>query len=852
MKKRMLAALTAVIMILTLIMPSALAESEDKKEMVYVLADAYGESTEIVVSERLYNHDGVDELEDVSTLSNIESIGGDQTYTADGDSLVWDANGSDIRYEGTSDKDLPVGVKLTYKLDGNEIAAEDLAGKSGHLEIAIEYQANELREVTVNGETEKMPVPFLMATVMLCKDGVFDNIEITNGKVIDIGDRKLILCAGLPGVSDALKLDTYEDLDVDIPTTATISADVTDFAIDGTYTVATNSIFEDIDIDDYTLDIDYDDIKRQFEDARDELLDGVQQLADGAGELYDGLTEIDENSETLVDAARQVLETVIETANDQLSESQDDFDKLGITLNELTVDNYDTEITRLQTELLDKVEDYVLEQADKTLESKVNSAVDEEVKKQVKEAAEKKVEAAVKEAVEPQVRTQVEAAARQKVEAAVRNPDEDTLKAEIENQMKTDAVKSEIESNVKQQLESDTVKAAIKQQLESTVRAKVEAAYKQNIRAQIESGYADSIREQVTAAYREQIRQQIIAAVTPTAAPTEANDDSVSESASSDGVDIDALVEEKLNSAEIQSAINSAVSDKIDALTEEKLASDDIKAAIDAEITKQMSDPDVQAQAKAQAEATVREKVEEAAREKIRATILSMSDEQVSAIVEQKMASDEVKAQIDTETAKQMKSDSVKAIIAQNVEKQMATDSVKQQIEDNIKEQLASKKVKKIISQKIAENRQSKEYMDSVSEALEENGENGAAYQALVKLHDTLDDMCDFYEGIVDYTDAVGKCKDGAQELSDGVDTLNTTVTNLLNGDFDELDGDITISDDMKDDIEKLLDYLDGGITEIKDRVDALLDITRDYNSYAGIAEGKTGTVQFLIRTAAI
>ena len=247
MKRRIMAVLVAAIMIMTTLVPCALAEGEDKKEMVYVLADASGAANDIVVSERLYNRDGEKKLSDVSTLTGIENLGGDESFSVDGDNIVWDADGADIRYEGKSDKPLPVGVKMTYTLDGKEIAPADLAGKSGHLEITIEYQANEKREVTVGEGTEEMPIPFLMATVMLCKNGVFENVEVTNGRLVDVGDRQLILCVGLPGLGDALKLDTYEDVDIEIPTTATISADVTDFASDGTYTIATNSIFGDMD-----------------------------------------------------------------------------------------------------------------------------------------------------------------------------------------------------------------------------------------------------------------------------------------------------------------------------------------------------------------------------------------------------------------------------------------------------------------------------------------------------------------------------------------------------------------------------------------------------------------------------
>ncbi|MFR2458894.1 MAG: hypothetical protein ACLTAO_06995, partial [Christensenellales bacterium] len=74
MKRRIMAVLVAVIMIMTTLVPCALAEGEDKKEMVYVLADASGVANDIVVSERLYNRDGEKKLSDVSTLTGIENL----------------------------------------------------------------------------------------------------------------------------------------------------------------------------------------------------------------------------------------------------------------------------------------------------------------------------------------------------------------------------------------------------------------------------------------------------------------------------------------------------------------------------------------------------------------------------------------------------------------------------------------------------------------------------------------------------------------------------------------------------------------------------------------------------------
>lgn len=253
--KRLLSMMTAIALILTVCVPCAFA-AEDKKEMVYVLADGNGIPYSITVSEHLYNRNDADTLNDYSRLQNIENMGGDESFENKDGVLAWKADGDDIRYEGTGTEPLPVGVSVRYTLDGQEMTLDELAGQSGHLVIDIEYSACYEKTHTVNGKETAIPLPFLMATVMLADDDTFSALEVTNGRVVNIGSRTLAVCFGLPGLKEALNLDEYKDkldgdadelddtlninIDVsaDIPTSATISADVTAFSFDGTYTLA--------------------------------------------------------------------------------------------------------------------------------------------------------------------------------------------------------------------------------------------------------------------------------------------------------------------------------------------------------------------------------------------------------------------------------------------------------------------------------------------------------------------------------------------------------------------------------------------------------------------------------------
>ncbi|MDO4867513.1 MAG: hypothetical protein Q4C10_13315, partial [Clostridia bacterium] len=608
MKSKLMRSISMVIAMMLTACAVLPALAEDKKETVFVMADAAGSPDRVVVSERLYNPDGADVLTDVSTLDDIRNVGGEETFSVENGMLVWRANGADISYEGTTDAPLPVGVELSYSLDGEPCAPEALAGRSGHLEIDIRYSASERRQADVSGESVEMPVPFLMATVMLLDPDIYSNVEVTNGKVIDAGNLKAAVCFGLPGVREALNLDAYEDVDVNIPETATITADVVNYASSGSYTLATNSVFNLREGDRDSLvpeDVDLDGVSTELNDAVDQILDGIDALYDGTGELKDGaddlhegagklkdgtgdlldgagdlkggtedllsgandlkdgagdlkdgaeelsdgLAEIDANSGDLRDGALKIFEAILDTANEGLVEKKDDFAKLGIQLRTLTAENYESEIERLERELLDKVEDYVYEQADRQLEQKVRAAVHDEVTRQVNAAAKEKVEKAVREAAREKVREQVEAgasdlvrqqveagareqvrpqveqavaqkvreaveaAARQKVESAVRNPDAATVNAKVAEQMQSSDVQAQIEAAVAEQMASDTVKGMIDQQLDQAIRPQVEQAYESGVREQVTAVVRSQVRDQVTPAVEAQVRAAVKAEV---------------------------------------------------------------------------------------------------------------------------------------------------------------------------------------------------------------------------------------------------------------------------------------------------------------------------------------------------
>ena len=267
----------------------------DKVEVVYVTSDAYGEIKNIEVETTLkVKKDG--ELKDVNVLNNVINTSGDEDHDVKDDTLVFENHGSDITYKGNINKDLPVNVKLTYYLDDKEVMIEDLAHKSGHLKIVVDYINN-------------TKVPFLCLTTMMLSDR-FSNVKVENGKLLSLGDTKMAVLYGEPGLKDSLmlyKIDTFDDIKLN--DSAYIEADVEDFTLDYTATIVSNGLFKEIKDDDLNklssslndlsdLNEKIDDIKdasKKLKDEGNNLKDGVNKLNDAINGLDKGISKYNDN-----------------------------------------------------------------------------------------------------------------------------------------------------------------------------------------------------------------------------------------------------------------------------------------------------------------------------------------------------------------------------------------------------------------------------------------------------------------------------------------------------------------------------------------------------------------------------
>ena len=500
-----------------------------KEETVYVMAQADGKVDKIIVSDWIRNNKKAATIKDVSAVSDIENVKTDASFTLDSDNMrVWQADGKDLYLEGTGTAKLPVDLSVTYSLDGKAIAPEDALGKSGKMTIRFDYTNNQYENVKIDGKEERIYVPFMMLSGMLLDGEKFSNVKVTNGKVVSDGNRVIVAGIAFPGLRHDLGLSKK---DADIPDYFEITADVEDFAMGSTVTLAANGLFNKIDPKD--LD-DLDKLNESMDkldtamsalidgssqlytgletllEASGELSSGVDQLYDGAVQLSDGAKQLDDGAEKLSDGAGTLSDGTVKvdigaldlssglslldsnsaalnygsdlTFTSILATARKGLIDAGLEVPELTADNYTYVLNKLLDELSD---DNVRAMAQAAAKEKVTAAVEanrDAVVAGVTQAVEQNVRAKVEAGVQAQVKAQVLAALGYGVEdyeAAVSAGlvDETTqaqVNGAIEAQMTSDEVKATVDALTEQNMQGEEAQAAIAQNTEAQIAALIE------------------------------------------------------------------------------------------------------------------------------------------------------------------------------------------------------------------------------------------------------------------------------------------------------------------------------------------------------------------------------------------
>ena len=348
--------------------------SFSKSETVYAVMNGDGSIKSTTVSEHLYSASGLANVTDKTTLTDIQNTESDAEFTQNGEELVWNTNDTDVYYKGNTDKALPIDVKVTYALDGQEAALEDIIGKSGHLTVTVNLKNNETGTVNVNGKDRTIVTPLITAVgVILGGDAA--NVTAEHGMIESAAKSSVAAFVTLPGVKDSLSgllPDEVNSIEDYLQDTVTVEADVEDFTCPqvmvacatSTAALGTDNVFDLSSINDLTDGINQlNDAMSQLMDGASQLVDGTSQLAggvlalldgantlnngaaaldDGLGQLTNGLDTLSANNAALNAGAQQVADGVLASANKTLKEG-------GLIDEDMTWSNYEAVIDNILT-----------------------------------------------------------------------------------------------------------------------------------------------------------------------------------------------------------------------------------------------------------------------------------------------------------------------------------------------------------------------------------------------------------------------------------------------------------------------------------------------------------------------
>ena len=352
----------------------AAGSSFTKSETVYAVMNDDGSISSTTVSEHVYSASGLSNVTDKSSLTNIQNTESDAAFTQNGEDITWNTDDTDVYYKGDTDRSLPISAKITYAMDGQEAALEDLIGKSGHLTVTIALTNSETDTITVNGAERTIVTPLITAVGVIFGEDA-SNVTAEHGIIESAAKSSVAAFVTLPGVKDSLsgllpdEVDSIEDY---LQDTITVEADVTELTCPqvmmacatSAAALGTDNVFDLSSINDLTDGI------NQLNDAMSQLLDGASQLEDGTsqlasgvlalldgantlnngaaaldkglGQLTNGLDTLSSNNSALNSGAQQVADGVLASANKTLKEG-------GLIDTDMTWDNYAAVIDNILT-----------------------------------------------------------------------------------------------------------------------------------------------------------------------------------------------------------------------------------------------------------------------------------------------------------------------------------------------------------------------------------------------------------------------------------------------------------------------------------------------------------------------
>jgi X-X-X-Leu-X-X-Gly heptad repeat protein len=236
-----------------------------KKEIVYAsLAGNAQVKSLYVVNVLKSNEPG--SVVDFGDYSSVQSLTEASSIVQENDAVNVDVQGDTLSYQGNATtKELPWNIEVTYLLDQKIVSPDDLAGKSGNLEIKIDTSQNEATDPAFFEN-------YLMQISITLPEGNASSISAEAGQIVMAGSDTQVNFTAMPGKASSF----------------TLKAEIENFEMEGISFAAVP----------FSMALDF--------SSTDALVEGLGQVGTGAEEIQDGTASLSSATSAISQAAGQL------------------------------------------------------------------------------------------------------------------------------------------------------------------------------------------------------------------------------------------------------------------------------------------------------------------------------------------------------------------------------------------------------------------------------------------------------------------------------------------------------------------------------------------------------------------
>ena len=263
-------------------------------ETYYATLDCYGKLKEGSVV-KSYNLNGASSITDYGTYTKINNLTDDKTPTVSGDKISFNTSGANsgrFYFEGKTAQpytEFPWTMKVSYRLNGVEAKAEEIAGKTGLVEINVDATPNKSA-----GEYYRNNLVLLGMTAFNADDIL--SLEAQGAQVQLLGNLRTVLFAAMPGET--------QHICIKVGSNSFTSSGLTFLAVPAT--LSQLSQIADLRKAKSKTENSYDSISKSL----DTILDSLDGIGGNLNDAADGLDQLNEARASVSEAQGDIENSI--------------------------------------------------------------------------------------------------------------------------------------------------------------------------------------------------------------------------------------------------------------------------------------------------------------------------------------------------------------------------------------------------------------------------------------------------------------------------------------------------------------------------------------------------------------